>query len=893
MAIIWNAVASTSPVTLASDRFGNLYGVNGLARGWRYSGGTKAVTMGIAAGAAVSASSVTPATYYVSDVVVNDPGSNYSTPPAVVIAGVAAAKARLNGGGVESVAIQLSATTHAAAPFVEFSGGQETGGSVTITNTGGVAGVDVNANNALYASAPEVTFFANTSGVLGSVVEHRAARGRCVLRAAAPSLLASVIITDPGSYTALSTLPSGASPVGATVAAGTFGTAALAVRFSGIASAATIDTSGTKYTEPPVVTISSQGPLRAGGGAAVECTVSKGSLAAATVAQPGSGYDGRIVATLSSPKAAASATMRPVLQGKYLCAIRYADSTPESRGGPNYGNTGPLLEVDCGDGAAGIIWKNLPQSNPDPLNFRRITHLELWRTTGDQAITLYRVARYAFGSVPAQYADSKTDSELVSGATYTPTLSVVGLTITDGGSGYTSAPTVTISGSGGATAVAIVDTSTNTVSALSLTNIGSGYTSTPTVAFSGGGGSGAKAVATLGTVAIPVESESVALPILTADGYPSSERFGIPPADMSVMCFSNDRAWYAVSDTRPNTICFSEVDEPESVPDAYELTLQPPPIGSDKITGLFTLSGVLYAALSRNICRLVVTGHPLEATVAAYVAQRGMLNQRCFDIYDGIAYIADGEGVYAFDGSQVSSLSDPVSTFWSEPRADFSSAQWFSVHVDPQDKVVRFYYRTSSDSGPLPRRALCYSLITKAWWTESYADAVGTQITTSHTPRPVMLLGSSSGGVGCLMRQSGITDNGSDVSYSLKTGNLPLGADPQRGVRITYTPTASKHNLGVSCFYNDSSTARANAVSANTGTGVISTQGSTVAEIDLHKARSGLGPSNGTAHLTLAGRMDDKSAGGDRHLAIGFSGTQNYLSSGKVIVHRLEIEGVG
>jgi hypothetical protein len=69
------------------------------------------------------------------------------------------------------------------------------------------------------------------------------------------------------------------------------------------------------------------------------------------------------------------------------------------------------------------------------------------------------------------------------------------------GSGYTSAPTVTISAppSGGTTATATATITNGKVTAVTLTNAGSGYTSTPTISFSGGGGSGAAAVATLQT----------------------------------------------------------------------------------------------------------------------------------------------------------------------------------------------------------------------------------------------------------------------------------------------------------------------------------------------------------------------------------------------------------
>ncbi|MFO1515141.1 MAG: immunoglobulin domain-containing protein [Verrucomicrobiota bacterium] len=74
-----------------------------------------------------------------------------------------------------------------------------------------------------------------------------------------------------------------------------------------------------------------------------------------------------------------------------------------------------------------------------------------------------------------------------------------GITVTNGGSGYTSAPTVTFSTSGstiGATAVATV--SGGVVTGVTVTSPGVGYTATPTVTLTGGGGTGAGATATLG-----------------------------------------------------------------------------------------------------------------------------------------------------------------------------------------------------------------------------------------------------------------------------------------------------------------------------------------------------------------------------------------------------------
>ena len=63
--------------------------------------------------------------------------------------------------------------------------------------------------------------------------------------------------------------------------------------------------------------------------------------------------------------------------------------------------------------------------------------------------------------------------------------------VDSGGTGYTSAPTVTVSGDATATTTVL----NGKVVRISLINKGSGYTSAPTVTFSGGGGTGAEATA--------------------------------------------------------------------------------------------------------------------------------------------------------------------------------------------------------------------------------------------------------------------------------------------------------------------------------------------------------------------------------------------------------------
>lgn len=122
----------------------------------------------------------------------------------------------------------------------------------------------------------------------------------------------------------------------------------------------------------------------------------------------------------------------------------------------------------------------------------------------DEYESSYSAGEGTVGPFAAKWAGTAGNSLKVSVAdlgNFTAT-SVASVTVTDGGSGYTSAPTVTFSASPSASGTAQGTADLNggsTVNSITVIYPGFGYTSAPTITISGGGGSNATATATLST----------------------------------------------------------------------------------------------------------------------------------------------------------------------------------------------------------------------------------------------------------------------------------------------------------------------------------------------------------------------------------------------------------
>lgn len=144
----------------------------------------------------------------------------------------------------------------------------------------------------------------------------------------------------------------------------------------------------------------------------------------------------------------------------------------------------------------------LPFASPDSVGVTAIELLDSERTIfSDSRVKNWWRADHGFDSTG--WMCRKTDAKLVKAYTSLPTAKtltgiVSAIAITNAGTGYATAPTITIDAppTGGTQATATATVAAGLVTAITITNQGAGYAGAPAVAFSGGGGSAAAATAT-------------------------------------------------------------------------------------------------------------------------------------------------------------------------------------------------------------------------------------------------------------------------------------------------------------------------------------------------------------------------------------------------------------
>lgn len=855
------AVATVAPITVTplsffKGRYGDLYGVDGSGRGFRWNGVDAAVEhiglMKPATGPALTAQTAATNGYISAIQMVNN-GGGYSSPPVVTITGggatdQATGRALLANGRVTGVRLTDPGKGYSSPPSVAFTGGMGTGASFSLNVLGQVWSVEVVSGGTGYTAANEslsvecatvteslgssvLTFTASMAQTNwthieagGGTVPITVWNNRSVLTIASDAVTGpmtlskstwpTVVFGNLHGLTGHFAVPSvgddgridgiqiqaggtGATATGitASISGGSGTGASLLVRAAYSVSSVTVTNGGSGYYANPFVTVITDPSDFLASPATIAATANvTGVLTGATVLRGGM-YEIPPTAKILDTSAIATATVRQRIRGEYKCCTRYVDDTPFDESGPRASSISYITTLDAADTASSITW-TLSHNGLEP----RVAAIELWRSTADQAVVVYRVATILATepNFSGTFVDTLTDDELQDSS----------------------------------------------------------------------------------------RKGFALMPITLPSGQLNARRFGVPPSEFSLAVMFQDRAWMAGSSQvgKQNSLRFSEVDEPESVPAENELMLQENTLVADAIVGLLPFGSQLLVAQQSHLYTLTYVAQPVIDASMQLVSYRGVLSAACMGVLGGVALLVDSWGMYAFDGSQEEALSVPIDNYWQDGIIDFSKKNLFHVQCERLTKVARFFYCRAEEAAPV--RCLCYCVATKAWWEEEFAAAIyaGSEVLVAGKVVPIF-----GAAAGLFLREGGLTDSGVSVAYKVQTGNNALVDEKgERTVAVLYDPTGSSATLSASLYYNNSDSPRANAIASNRGDGFVTVAGSTAATLNMADNRSALGAANGYAQAYYAGRPEDRSAGADRHVAVRLGGEQ---SDDKITLFGISLKG--
>jgi hypothetical protein len=265
---------------------------------------------------------------------------------------------------------------------------------------------------------------------------------------------------------------------------------------------------------------------------------------------------------------------------------------------------------------------------------------------------------------------------------------VSSIAVTNGGSGYTAAPTVTITGGGGSGANAIAQLLTFTKGALyiQVTNSGSGYNpaSPPAVTITGGGGANATATAivfgnavtevimtNVGNNFTSVPTVTIAAPP-TPTGNANATVIGVPNLEeiSSVATFSG-RVWISTG----RTVTYSSSTSPT---DFTSVSAGAETISDSTLRGniqhMVSANNFLYIYGEDSInvfsdVRVTNTGDTLFTNTNVSASVGSKLKYAVFPYFRSVLFM-NNYGVYALVGSTTSKISDQLDGIF--PYIDFS-----------------------------------------------------------------------------------------------------------------------------------------------------------------------------------------------------------------------------
>jgi hypothetical protein len=287
----------------------------------------------------------------------------------------------------------------------------------------------------------------------------------------------------------------------------------------------------------------------------------------------------------------------------------------------------------------------------------------------------------------------------------------------------------------------------------------------------------------------PSRPHYAAVPIVLPNGNLNAYRFGVSRSDMAICCAFQDRLWYggSTSGDAPNTVFFSEYDEFESCPAENEIPIQNNQRVTDYLTALIPYGSVLIVAQSSHCYQLSYNTDPAVDAAVTLVANRGCANNRCWDLYDDVLYAMDERGVYSMERSgRVEELSQAIANVFVDGEIDFTKKDLLHLKIDRKKALLRVFVPTAN-AGEAPDLVYCYSLEYQRWWTETYPCELTCSVNYKRhdTSNEVPIYGTSDGTVR-------VFDGQTELPFqSIKTVTILDG-----GSGYTSPPTLTMNGIG-------------------------------------------------------------------------------------------------
>lgn len=279
--------------------------------------------------------------------------------------------------------------------------------------------------------------------------------------------------------------------------------------------------------------------------------------------------------------------------------------------------------------------------------------------------------------------------------------SLAGITIPNGGTGYTSAPTLTITGGGGSGATASCTVAGGAIVSIDVLTIGKNFNSVPAVTASGGGGSGA---------------------VLLASINPPAPRakYVATVKDFLMLGYTTD----SIDGTRNQRIWWSAIGDPQSWPTpgsnlAVELQSDFQDIWGSQgvIRGIVPAVGRADAVIvfERALYELTYVGGQAIFSVTPVVGASGTYAPQSITKAGGLMFYYGESGFVSFDGSTstpigVNRVDSKIAT-----ELDPSFIDRIVACADPVRRVVYWLYPGSGSMSGGGNTVLCYNYEFDKW----------------------------------------------------------------------------------------------------------------------------------------------------------------------------------